>query len=300
MGRSSRIAYAVALAVVVGGGCARAPQTEPLVGLPPSPVAVQDATGGADSNATSVGTSGTSAPTTAKTQPVPSLRSSASPALSAADLETSSLRRPATSPTTAPGAGFDGPSPDKAGPEAISPAAAYEDLAGDAHGGAQLGALSQPAFDILQVDWNPASYSEAGRRGYSTSITIAGPAHEDGVYISYGYFVSDVRGEECQLYHILELGTPAYAHAFCGSIWNGTRRFLGRMDGRPVTSNPTAAGGTTLVGTFDDPVVPSQLEAAGRRLYNLSALTAMCAPSPDRCSADQEVDWASSTRLYRV
>lgn len=195
---------------------------------------------------------------------------------------------------------------DPSAPEPVGPAASYDDYSGDASGGAsgatgssQAAALSQPSLDILRVAWDPISYGEHGRRGYSTSITIAGPAHEDGAYVSYGFFTSD--GQSCQLYNILEVGIGAYANAFCGSLHDGTRRFLGRIDGRVVTSSPTADGGTTLVGIFDDPAVPTELQAYGRKLYDLSAFTALCSSGSDGCRMHgAEMDWVTSTKSFRV
>jgi hypothetical protein len=52
----------------------------------------------------------------------------------------------------------------------------YTDQANDAHAetGVQNAALSQKAFDILQVEWAPAT------DGYSTSISVAGAVRDDG------------------------------------------------------------------------------------------------------------------------
>lgn len=293
MRRTSRMARTVAVAVLALAGCANASEEQPLADPPLSPTATTDAAG---ESASTTSPFGASAPGSGEVQTNPSLtRTERPPGI----LATPSPRERVSS--AAHGAGSaDGPSPDVREPGAVGPAASYEDAAGDAHGGASVESLSQSPLDILDVDWTPVSYDEQGRRGYSTSITIAGPARDDAAYVSYGFF-SDGSGDRCQLYNILELGTSAYANAFCGSIEDGTRRFIGRIDGRPVTSTPTAAGGTTLVGTFDDPAVHSMLEAAGRWLDNLSAFTATCAPSPDECKVlSQEWDWVSSTESFRV
>ena len=307
MRRTSRMAHALALAVLAFAGCADAQEQKPLsAGVPPSPTSSGDAGGDTASTVASVGTMRASAPESGDVQP--------NSTITPTQLPPGSLATPSpvsAPPLVGPGLGAEQPSPDAPEPEAdgprpdapepgpVGPAASFEDPSRDAHGAAGIEALSQPSFDLLRVAWDPVSYGEQGRRGYSTSITIAGPAREDGAYVAYGFFFSG--GEECELYHILELGMPAYAHGFCGSTDDGTRRFLGRMNGRPVTSSPTAAGETTLVGTFDDPVVPYALEGSGRTLYSLSAFTALCSPSADGCATHHEVwDWASSTQSFRV
>jgi hypothetical protein len=178
------------------------------------------------------------------------------------------------------------------GPETAEPVS-YTDKAGDATGDLPPGAPNQQAFDILRVDWAPVSPGDY-RRGYSTSMTVAGTPRGDGVYMTYGQFTN--AGEVCQLYNILTPGATAYANAFCG---NGeTRRFIGRVQGGRVSSTPTA-GGTSLMATFDDPALPTELESAGRRLYGLGAFTALCAP--EQCTATHEnMDYASSSERYRV
>ena len=294
---TSRMVPAVALAVLALAGCSGAPEQKPLADLPPTPTATGDAAGGTGSTAAPAGTTAANVPESVE---VKSASTRTPTELPQGILETPEHRGPATARPRGQGAVAGQPSADAREPGAVGPTASYEDAAGDAHGAAGIEALSQPSFDILRVTWSPVSYDEQGRRGYSTSITVKGPPRRDGAYVSYGFF-ADASGDRCELYNILELGTSAYAHAFCGSVEDGTRRFLGRMDGRPVTARATAAGGTTLVGTFDDPVVSFVLEAADRTLHNLSAFTAMCSPSPGRCATHDEVwDWADSTLSFRV
>src|SRR5207249_1886709 len=83
------------------------------------------------------------------------------------------------------------------------PPVAYADPAGDAYGPAGNRALSQPAFDILHVEWAPASEVGEQQVGYTSSITVAGVARNDSGYVTYGDFPSDVPGERCQLYNIV-------------------------------------------------------------------------------------------------
>lgn len=298
------MAHAAWLAVLLLGGCTSSPKQVPLADLPQSPVTTEGTqrteVEAAASTPQPVQAVGSSAGVTGEIHPMPS--STQRPKTSAGSLETAMLRdQPVTSRAPDPVAGSSGPSANEPDQEDFRPSATYEDAAGDANGTGKSGPLSQPSFDILRVEWTPVSYEEVGRRGYSTSITIAGPAREDGMYVSLGFFPSDVRGEQCQLYHFLAVGAPAFANAFCGSISAGTRRLVGRINGRTVTSGPTASGGTTLVGTFDDPIVPSQLEAADRRLDNLSAFTTLCSgPSPNGCASTNTVDLAISGRTFRV
>lgn len=186
--------------------------------------------------------------------------------------------------------------------ESSHDAVAYRDDSGDATGGIPHGAVNQRSFDILRVEWARVSYADDHERGYSTSITVAGTPGDDGSYVTYGVFASDQPGESCQLYNILIPGAAAFANAFCGSIDAGTRRFIGRVDGSRVTSRPTA-GGTLIMATFDDPVIPRQLEVAGRTLFDLAAFTALCARDPARpeeCRVDEVLDEAVSTESYRV
>jgi hypothetical protein len=189
-------------------------------------------------------------------------------------------------------------------PRIADPPVYYLDQADDAYGEDPWvhrppnATASQKPFDILRVDWAPES------NGYSTSLTVAGSARDDGWYVSYGHFRSNA-GEYCQLYHILTPGTAAYANAFCGWVEDGSRRFVGRIEGTQVTSTPTAAGGTVVAGTFDNRAIPPMLEAAGRTLYTISAFT--CAGESEsgvadglRCSGFEVLDEASSNATYRV
>jgi hypothetical protein len=154
--------------------------------------------------------------------------------------------------------------------------------------------VSPSTFDILRVAWAPAP------GGYSTSITVAGPARDDGSYVSFGVFPSDVAGEACELDHFLTPGTTAFADAFCGSPDRATRRFLGRVQGSQVTSTPTADGGTVLAATFDDSALPPLLDKAGRKLFGLSAFTCAAGPESPGCALDLFLDSATSTASYRV
>ena len=177
------------------------------------------------------------------------------------------------------------------------PPVSFADESDDAHGPVAHEALSQLAYDILHVGWEPVSDGQT--RGYSTSITVAGTAREDGSYVSYGQFRSNIPGETCQLYHVLTPGRTSFANAFCGTVDAGTRRFLGTMHGREVTATTTPTGATVLVGTFDDPAIPQLLEDAGRTLRYLSAFTCLGAPGATGCTYDV-MDYASSRLTYRV
>lgn len=180
-----------------------------------------------------------------------------------------------------------------------APAVDYTDEAGDASGASGQPALSQPAFDIVHVEWAPAS--DVGTQPqsiYSTSITVAGTARDGGIYVSYGQFRAD--GEYCQLYHFLTPGTTAYANAFCGSTAQGTRRLVGHFAGSPVTSTPTPAGGTMLQATFNDAAAPSQLVASGRMLFELSAFTCAGGPATMGCGYYETLDYAHSWDSYRI
>jgi hypothetical protein len=180
----------------------------------------------------------------------------------------------------------------------------YTDPAGDASGPAGHSALSQPAFDILEVRWAPASEVDQQRRGYSSSITVAGAAWNDGAYVTYGDFPSDVPGERCQLYNILAPGITAFANVFCGTHDKGTRRFIGSVQGSQVTSTRTAAGGTRLIATFDDSSLPRLLESGGRMLFRLSAFT--CPADPEgpagslRCGFEETLDEVNTFHSYRL
>ena len=288
MTRTTWVAHAVAVMTLALGACANAPERQAQAGLSADPIASEEATGSPVAPIGSLDKVGASAPV-AVTPPESHRRA----------LDTRRGGQQASQQTGSSGGYSDGTSAEESALEPVGPAASYEDPAGDATGTSQIAPVSQASFDILSVTWSPVSYDEPSRRGYSTSITIAGPAREDGAYVAFGFFSSG--GQSCQIYHILEIGIPAYANAFCGSVEDGTRRFLGRMDGRLVSSSPTADGGTTLVGIFDDPAVPSSLEADGRMLYGLSAFTAMCSPSPDGCRThDTEFDWVDSGESFRV
>jgi hypothetical protein len=192
------------------------------------------------------------------------------------------------------------------GTETAGPPVFHTDQADDAYGqdAPPNAALSQPAFDILRVDWGPASYVSEGRRwGYSISIDLKGSARADGSYTSAGLFPSnDPRPEEgCQLFHSLVPGTTAFASAMCGS--NETRREVGRLRGSAVTVTPTAGGGTRISATFDDRDVPPELEAADRRLQDLYTWTCMQRGGGTDCSYYVHVDIldvALSKVSYRI
>ena len=190
------------------------------------------------------------------------------------------------------------------GHEIAGPPVFYTDQADDAYGYEMSpnAGLSQRAFDILRVDWAPVSYVDEDRPGgYSTSITVAGAARDDGWYVSYGLFRPGA-GESCQLYHILTPGAMAYANAFCDS--NDGRRYVGRVEGGRVSSTPTGDGGTVLIATFDNRAILPKLQAAGRTLYALSAFTCPGEGGPEptdgfRCGLEQ-LDQASSFATYRL
>ena len=174
------------------------------------------------------------------------------------------------------------------------PAVSYTDPPNDVVAPSTPLPVSPSAFEILNVAWAPAP------GGYSTSITVAGLASDDGSYISFGVFPSDVTGEACELDHFLTPGTTAFAEAFCGPPDGTTRRLIGRVQGSQVTSTPTADGGTLLAATFDDSALPPLLEAAGRTLFGLSAYTCTKGPESPRCALDRVLDAATSTASYRV
>lgn len=171
---------------------------------------------------------------------------------------------------------------------------AYTDPADDVVGPSTQPPVSPTAFDILHVAWEPAP------GGYSTSITVAGAARADGSYVSFGVFPSDVAGEACELDHFLTPGTTAFADAFCGSPDGTTRRFIGRVQGSQVTSTPRADGGTVLTATFDDSALPPLLDAAGRKLFGLSASTCMSGQERPGCAFYLVLDSATSTASYRI
>ena len=181
------------------------------------------------------------------------------------------------------------------------PAVSYTDPEGDAFGAAGNAALSQPAFDILQVRWAPATEVDPQLHGYSSSIAVAGTPRNDGTYVTWGEFTSDVPGERCELYHVLTPGSTAFANAVCGAAEDGTRRFVGRVQGTEVTATRTAEGGTLLMATFDDSALPRELEAGGRMLFKLSAYTCPGPPdAPTGCWTYQATDVANSYDSYRI
>lgn len=175
----------------------------------------------------------------------------------------------------------------------------YVDERGDAYGAVPRRELNQPSLDIVSVAWAPVSHAGEHRFGYSTSITVTGTPQDDGLYVSWGEFPSDVPGEACQLYNVLAPGATAFANAFCGSISTGTRRFIGSLEGSVVAST-SAAGGTTLSATFDDPAIPRELESADRTLFNLAAFSARCPAEPQSPCEVDVWDSATSNLSYRV
>lgn len=178
--------------------------------------------------------------------------------------------------------------------ETAGPPEHYTDQADDAYGAdaPPNPTLSDPAIDIVRVDWGPVPYmSEEQPGGYFTSITVAGSARTDGSYVSYGTF-SIVPGEECQLYHSLIPGTTAFASAICGYVELGTRREVGHMEGGPVSVTRTASGGTVLSATF---------ERGYRTLRRLSAFTCISKQRRQDCNSYYDTgDGATSTLTYRV
>ena len=176
----------------------------------------------------------------------------------------------------------------------------YLDQADDAHGqhAPPNAALSQREFDILRVDWRPVAYvNDESPGGYSTSMTIAGSARgwdDNAMYVSWAQF-----GRDCRLYHFLTPGTTAYANAFCDSYSGHPWGFVGRVEGGPVTATPTQSGGTLLSATFDNRSIPPQL-ASARTLHNLSAYTCTGRIDEPLNVCDGELDWANSSRSYRI
>ena len=157
---------------------------------------------------------------------------------------------------------------------------------------------SRPAYDVVAVDWapvQPARKRDPG--GYRTSITVLGEPSAAGSYVSYGRFTYD--GEECMAYHFLTPGTDTYANVFCGFDPDGTRHFVGRIRGGPVTSSPGSTG-TVLTAVFDNRVLPAEL-AAGRTLTDLSAFTCVSADEGRGCRPYEVLDAASSPGAsYRI
>ena len=176
----------------------------------------------------------------------------------------------------------------------------YTDDSRDAHGLAPTSALNQPAFDLLLVEWARASQAvDDGPRAYTTAMTIAGTPRDDGYYVSYGEFHSDVPGETCQLYHVLRPGQTAYANAFCGDIDAGTRRSVGHVRGSSVTASRTWRG-TTLVATFDAAALPRLVEDGGGMLWELSAFTCTAFSGPLGCGFHETVDHVATRLDYRL
>jgi hypothetical protein len=198
-----------------------------------------------------------------------------------------------TPSSSAPGSQGSGGAPASTNDGEPSPSAgppvSYTDQADDAWGynwATRSTAVSQKAFDILRVDWAPAP------GGYSTSITVAGTATDGGAYVSAGNFQSSDAGQ-CSLRHYLRPGSTAFTEVSCPSGLSD------RMQGGPVTSTPTADGGTVLSATFDNGAIPPSLQAAGRRLHDLSAATCVAKGSYD-CNWADMVDTATSTSTYLV
>jgi hypothetical protein len=160
---------------------------------------------------------------------------------------------------------------------------------------------SQPAFDILRVDWRPVGYvNKRSPGGYSTSITVAGAARTDGSYVSYGEFSSDTPGEKCQLYHFLTPGIRSFGNAFCGTNETGTRRLIGQVQGGQVSVTQTPSGGTVLTATFDNRAIPALLQASNRTLEDLSAFTCVQGDEGLGCRLYEVFDSAASSLTYRV
>jgi hypothetical protein len=168
--------------------------------------------------------------------------------------------------------------------ETVDPPVHYIDQADDAHGhdGPPNAALSQREFDILRVDWGPVAYvNEESRGGYSTSLTLAGSARDDALYVSLGRW-----GRDCWLYHILIPRTTAQANAFCDS-----RGFISSVEGGPVTSTSTQSGGSLLSATFGNRAI---------FLRNLSAYTCTGRVDEPVNSCRGSLDWADSNLSYRI
>lgn len=208
------------------------------------------------------------------------------------------------------------PSPALAGkpqpPPQAGPPIFYTDQADDAYrivladdssmpGVIPAPAMSQPAFDILRVDWAPVPYAKNRRGGgYLTSITVKGAAHADGSYVSFGVFPSNEPGEQCQLYHFLTPGITAFADAFCGVQELGTRRLVGRVQGGIVMAETTASGGTVLSANFDNRTIPPLLQESGRTLHDVSAFTCVQGDEGLGCRPYEVLDKAKSTLEYRI
>lgn len=159
--------------------------------------------------------------------------------------------------------------------------------------------LSNPALDVLQVDWAPvASSGKHGPGGYSASMTVAGVASAGGSYVSYGSFTSG--DDDCQLYHFLTPGITAFAHAFCGTLEDGDRRFVGRVRGSQVVATATGSGGTLLTASFENARLPQPLQDAGSTLTRLSAFTCMQGEEGLGCRPNEVQDAATSALSYRL
>ena len=169
---------------------------------------------------------------------------------------------------------------------------AFTDDVGDAVGAAPEVA----AYDIVRVAWAPeGAVAGQGPRDYSISITIAGRADQEGAYISRAELRSATADETCRISHTLTPGRTAFADVICGSISQGTRRPVGRVEGGPVTSTPTAGGGTELTASFDASTLPA--EAVGESFVDLWAITA-CPEDRPGCRLIY-LDEARSELTYR-
>lgn len=186
----------------------------------------------------------------------------------------------------------------------------YTDLADDAYrltlpdgssapAGVPDAARSIAPLDVLQVDWAPAANAHKRKgSGYVTSITVKGTASRDGSYVSYGHFTFG--GDDCQLYHFLTPGITAFANAFCGTLEDGDRVFVGRVSGSRVVATTTTGGGTVLSAVFDNSRLPEELRAAGSTLHALAAFTCWQGDEGLGCRPYETQDAASSHLSYKL
>ena len=137
--------------------------------------------------------------------------------------------------------------------------------------------LSDPGADILDVGLATVATSKgnAGRKSYSVTMSITGPADK-----GYNYVVAGKFGEDCDLFHFLTPGTTSVANAFC----DGTSRFIGQIVGSAVVAN-----GTTLTATFT--YMPKKLPAELAADTQLGPLYAYTCSTGDECRSDQIIDW---------